>query len=65
MKNKSLIATIFVLVAIIALAAAVYPSLAKKATENTTTEQVSISDTIQYQRYRDIEIFDKDGNPIL
>ncbi len=64
MKNKSLIVTIFVLVAIIALAAAVYPSLSDKATETTTTEQGSISDTVQYQKYKDIKIFDKDGKEV-
>lgn len=65
MKNKSLIATIFVLVAIIALAAAVYPSLADKATEATTAEQGSISDTVQYQKYKDVKIYDKKGNAVM
>lgn len=64
MKNKSLIVTIFVLVAIIALAAAVYPSLADKATETTTAEQGSISDTVQYQKYKDIKIFGRDGKEV-
>ena len=65
MKNKSLIATVFVLVAVIALAAAVYPSLAEKAVETTTAEQVSIADTVQYQKYTDVRIFDKNGNDVM
>ena len=65
MKNKSLIVTIFVLVAIIALAAAVYPSLADKATETTTAEQGSISDTVQYQKYKDVKIYDKEGKAVM
>ena len=64
MKNKSLIVTIFVLVAVIALAVAVYPSLAEKAVEATTAEQTSIADTVQYKKYTDIRIFDKNGNEV-
>ena len=64
MKNKSLIVTVFVLVAVIALAAAVYPSLAEKAVEATTAEQTSIADTVQYKKYTDIRIFDKNGNEV-
>lgn len=72
MKNKSLIAVIFILVAVVALALTVYPTLAEKATETTTeaetqasSEQVSISDTVQYQKYTDIRIFDKNGDPVM
>lgn len=65
MKNKSLIAVIFVLVAVIALAAAVYPSLADKAAETTTAEQGSISDTVQYQKYKDVKIYDNKGNAVM
>lgn len=65
MKNKSLIATIFVLVAIVALAAAVYPTLADKAAETTTAEQGSISDTVQYQKYTDVRLFDDTGADLM
>ncbi len=65
MKNKSLIVTIFVLVAIIALAAAVYPTLADKATESTTAEQGSSSDTVPYQKYTDIRLFDNTGADLM
>lgn len=63
MKNKSLIVTIFVLVAIIALAAAVYPTLADKA-EQPPTETENTTSAVQYQQYADIKIFDKDGNEV-
>ena len=65
MKNKSLIAVIFVLVAIVALAAAVYPTLADKAAEGTTAGQGSLSDTVQYQKYTDVRLFDNTGEEIL
>ena len=61
MKNKSLIAVIFILIAIVALAAAVYPALADKAAEGTTAGQGSISDTVQYQKYTDVRLFDNTG----
>ncbi len=65
MKNKSLIAVIFVLVAVIALAVALYPSLADKAAQTTTAEQGSISDTVQYQKYKDVKIYDNKGNAVM
>lgn len=65
MKNKSLIAVIFVLVAIVALAAAVYPTLADKATETTTAQQGSVSDTVQYQKYADVRLFDNKGEDVM
>ncbi len=65
MKNKSLIIIIAVLVAVIAIAAAVYPSLADKAEQTTSAEQGSASDTLQYQKYKDVRIFDNTGTELL
>lgn len=67
MKNKSLIITGILFVLILGIALLLYPTLSEKAAEaETTTEQnVTLSDTVQYQKYKDIKIFDKDGNEIM
>ncbi len=63
MKNKSLIITIAILVAVIALAAIAYPALSEKANE--TTENTTSSDTAQYEQAKDISVYDADGNRVM
>lgn len=68
MKNKSLIITIAILVAVIALAAIAYPKLSEKAnneTETATNESGSVSDTVQYAQVKDISVYDSDGNRVM
>lgn len=67
MKNKSLTITGILFVLVLGIALLLYPTLSEKAAEaETTTEQnVTLSDTVQYQKYKDIKIFDKDGNEIM
>ncbi len=67
MKNKSLIIVSAVFVLILGIALLLYPKLSEKATqpEATTKENTSISDTVQYQKYKDIKIFDKDGKEVM
>lgn len=66
MKNKSLIITVVLLIVIIAAAALIYPSLSEKALEENTTvnENHSTADTLQYQKYKDIKLFDKNSNEV-
>ena len=67
MKNKSLIIISAVFVLILGVALLLYPKLSEKAAEAeaTTKENTSISDTVQYQKYKDIKIFDRNGNEVL
>lgn len=72
MKHKSLILVAVLFIAILAVAVGLYPTLAEKATEettapaeNTTGGNTDISDTVQYQKYKDIKLFDKDGNEFM
>lgn len=67
MKNKSLILVGVIFVLILGVALILYPSLSEKAIESTTnpTENQSISDTVQYKKYSDIKIYDKDGNAVM
>ncbi len=67
MKNKSLIIISAVFVLILGVALLLYPKLSEKAAEAeaTTKENTSISDTVQYQKYKDIRIFDRNGNEVL
>ena len=73
MKNKSLILTGALLVAIIIIAGILYPTLAEKAnkapeitTEQTTssTDSTNITDNTDYPRYTDIKIFDKNKKEV-
>lgn len=65
MKNKSLIITLVILVAIIAVAAIAYPKLSEKATEGTTAVQNdSTSEEKKYPEMADIKIFDSNGNEV-
>ncbi len=68
MKNKTLIITAAALIAVIAIAAFVYPELAKKANDNIESTTASAaennSDTVQYTKYSDIQIFDKNGESL-
>lgn len=71
MKNKSLIIVAVLFVIILAAAVIIYPSLAEKASEETTSaeigsgENTDISDTVQYQKYKDIKLFDNEGNEFM
>lgn len=67
MKNKSLIIIITALVAVIAVAAAVYPSLAEKATdslETTVSQNSDKTDEAVYPQVQDIKLFDKEGKEV-
>ena len=66
MKSKSLIIVILAFVLILGTALVLYPKLSEKAYEESTTinESQSYSDTIQYQKYKDIKIFDKNGKEV-
>ncbi len=67
MKNKSLIAVAVIFIIILAVAAGIYPTLAEKAAEaesTTLTGEDSPSATVNYPRYADIRIFDKDGKEV-
>lgn len=75
MKNKSLIIIIAALVAIVAVAAVVYPSLSEKAQqqlqadtsaeENTGNEKNTLSsDSEAYKKFEGIKFYDKDGKEI-
>ncbi|MBR3767857.1 MAG: TlpA family protein disulfide reductase [Clostridia bacterium] len=66
MKNKSLIIIAIIFVAVIALAAIIYPSLSEKATEalETTTNAQNSEATAQYPAAQDIKIFDAESNEI-
>lgn len=65
MKNKSLIIVIVAFILILGAALVLYPELSEKATEETTvSESHSLSDTVQYQKYKDIKLFDKNGKEV-
>lgn len=64
MKNRSLIIIGVALIIILTAAVMIYPSLADKANGELTTASPSGEDTLQYPRYTDITVFDKDGKPV-
>ncbi len=66
MKNKSLIIIGALLVAVMVLAVALYPTLSERASEvleTTTTEETKKPDS-SYRKYTDVTVYDKDLNEV-
>lgn len=67
MKNKSLIIIVVALIAVIAAAAIVYPSLAEKATdslETTASRNTDNTNETVYPQAQDIKLFDNKGKEV-